>query len=355
MPEDKSMVATFGRFLSRALVLIVLLLIALTMLIVSSITGATVENVSEDKIRAQFPEWSKSQPWFPVVIGFLFVILPGVLPVMLREHALKQIKSSSSEAARRSWDFLRGRNEQRAGATLWALLQVDLLLLFPLTPVGAALDKSGLIDLNVEQIIQPEVEVQYLIQPMIERIRFDKAMLAPGGEFILEGGRLAAADKAALRTTVEQFNPGEGCSVTVTVEGFASDEEFGGLCEEKSDTSKKCEQGEHKGSCPESDQKNLEVADYRAASVYEALRELGKDGNEWLKVVEPMRWMPATNTCDAVTKRWSEMSLRRNELVFQPSDDRDPGHDRIVVLDWHADGPCEVPASTENTEPMNEE
>ena len=188
---------------------------------------------------------------------------------------------------------------------------------------------------------------------MLERIFFEKAQLAGGSEFDSKGSDLETAEKAELHRIVDSFEPEDGCSVTTTVEGFASDEEFKGLCAGSDNSSQPSER-----LCRESTEKNLRVADHRAAAVYKELWYLREQGNKWLNPVEPARWMPAINKEANVDAAWTKMTDRRNKTV-RPSGSavasrtdgsRDPRSDRVVVLEWKINGPCKGPPPDKRSE-----
>jgi len=243
-------------------------------------------------------------------------------------------------------DFVLGKNNQRSSATLWALLQVNVLLVLPSFPLGAICQAIGVVPTRMQPVVKiernVEVEVRYLIQPVTDQVRFEKARSGPSDTLAPEGTLLAVADRKALERTVGRLQLGRDCHATVTLDGFDSDEEFG-------------------PSGIGSNRKNLEVADHRASAVYEALSGLPEVDDGWLIVKQPERWLPAKNTEVAIKQRWSDLRAKRKKLVPQPGTQesepdgpepnsdgaetnpkRDPQRDRVVVLQWKQNEPCKV-------------
>ena len=330
MSEEKNIVATVGGYLWRTSVFIVLLVIALGMLAISVITGATVEDISEDAVTDVLRNvWESPFP-IPSGVALLIVVFPASITWFLREHAVNDFRESWSEAKTQAWEYLLGSGERRAGAVLWALLQLDLTLVLPLGGLGGIAGKAGL-PLQAEKIIPAEVKVRYVAQPITQRIQFEKARLRPDGGFEARGSNLPGGAAEMLQQTVRELRRGSGCRASVSLYGFASNEEFKGL---------------------ESDWKNLQLADHRTEAVRRELSGLAEAKKQWLVVEPPKRWAPPIKPADA-RDLWKRMRQERNCLVQRhlSGEKRNPDADRVVVLKWKLDGPCEVPAAAEETEP----
>ena len=109
------------------------------------------------------------------------------------------------------------------------------------------------------------------------------------------------------------------------------------------------------------------AADHRAEAVYEQLLSLPETKNRWLVVNPPERWAPAIKPEDP-QRAWDKMLSKRNTLVqpdltgdcrdadaeVQPGlaeNCRNPDADRVVLLKWTLDAPCEVRIAAEESEP----
>lgn len=330
MSELKRILAIAGGFLWRTLALIGVLALAVLMLLISVVTGATAENTTENAVTAALPYLSEYPSWIPRASGGLIVLLPIVIAWFLREHAMNQFRTSWSQAKTQAWEYFLGREKRRAGAVLWALLQVDLALVFPFGGLGGAAGSFGA-PLQVDKIISPEPEVRYIAQPITQRIQFEKAALRPDGGFEKAGSNLPGGAAEMLQETVCELRS-SGCGAAVSLYGFASNEEFKGA--------------------NDSHWKNLRLADHRAEAVHNALLSLPEHKEEWLIVEPPKRWTPAIKPENA-QRPWEEMRKKRNSLVQAglTGNARNPDADRVVILEWRLDAPCEVPATAEKTEP----
>ena len=199
---------------------------------------------------------------------------------------------------------------------------------------------------QAEDIFRPEPEVRYISQPITQRIQFEKPRLRPDGRFERRGSDLPGSAAEMLQHTVCELRAGPACGASVSLYGFASDEEFKGT--------------------KDSLWTNLQLADHRAEAVYEKLSSLPEAKNGWLVVEPPKRWAPAIKP-EQAERPWQEMLNKRNTLVQPgrnpcPNGDpeappsltencRDLDADRVVILKWRSDPPCEVPVATEESKP----
>ena len=348
MSKLKQIVTSVGGVLGRFMALVFIFSLALGMLVISAITGATAESETEELVTHALPDrWEHlfGIP-IPIVVALVVVALPTIVMGFLKEHAMNQLKTSWSQAKTQAWEYLLGRNQRRAGAVLWALLQLDLMVIFPFGVLGGLGGELGL-PLQAKDIIRPEPEVRYIAQPITQRIQFEKAALRPDGGFEKAGSDLPGGAADMLQATVCELRSGAGCGASVALYGFASNEEFKGA--------------------NNSHWKNLQVADHRAEAVHNALLSLPETKNGWLVVEPPKRWAPAIKPEDP-QRPWEEMRSKRNARVqpgltgdcpkadaeVQPGlteNCRNPDADRVVILQWTLDAPCEVPATAEKTEP----
>ncbi len=333
MSRLKQIATSVRNVLERFIALVFIFLLALGMLVISAITGATAESETEELITHALPDgWEHlfGIP-IPVVVAFVVVALPTIVMGFLKEHAMNQLRTSWSQAKTQAWEYLLGRNQRRAGAVLWALLQLDLMVIFPFGVLGGLGDKLGL-PLQAKDIIRPEPEMRYIVQPITQRIQFEKAALRPDGGFEKAGSDLPGGAADMLQKTVCELRSSSGCGASVSLYGFSSNEEFKGA--------------------NDSHWKNLQLADHRAEAVHNALLSLPEHKEEWLIVKPPKRWTPAIKP-ESAQRPWEEMRKKRNGLVQAglTGNARNPDADRVVILEWRLDAPCEVPAAAEKTEP----
>lgn len=326
-------------------------------MVVSFLTGHSGEVASEKLItslaeRLHLLQFLDGWSWIWQYVPVLVLALPGILILLLWEHAIGTAKKLCRDAGTQSWNYLRGRNEQTAGATLWTLLQLVSASLLLFVPTGAL--SVPLFDLQIPGQVEIRTVTEYRTKlvPVTDRIHFQKGRLRPDDRFVEEGSNLSQVAGAALQRTASSLGLGPKCDASVSLHGFASDEEFSHL------------------GCHRNHRKNLELADHRAQAVFKKLSDLPEYEAGRLTVQEPKRWTPAINTPEDVEESWKEMSEKRNELVRQsgtsrkdPCTDqrepeepkRNPEIDRVVVLQWTLDKACEAPAETQATEPEEKE
>ena len=286
--------------------------------------------------------------WAPVLLFALPISAILARSQRAREHA----QESLADVKQQVQDFVSGKIKNGSLDSMQALLRPIQPLLLAILPIGAC----PLWDNHLPDFMQAETKIREVVQyrvrlvPTTNRIHFGKARLDRDETLKSEGSDLPAVEKEALERTVRQLELGPERRATVTLYGFASDEEFTHLA------------------CKESNRKNLEVSDHRANAVYNELKALeAKHG--WLTVNEPKRWLPAENKATAIAKQWQALQKKRSELVPQPGKQefdcdargrgsRDPEsdskvkkreawRDRVVVLRWTVDETCEMPGENE--------
>ncbi|MDE0127136.1 MAG: hypothetical protein OXN97_21430 [Bryobacterales bacterium] len=286
-------------------------------------------------------EFALAMEWAPTVLFAL-----SIIAILARnERARKYAQASLADVNSQVRAFASGGNEDGWLDSARALLKPIQPLLLAILPVGAC----PALDNYLPDFMQAGPEIRHVVQyrvklvPTTNRIHFAKASLERDGTLKSEGSDLTAADKNALQCTLSklQLELGSERQVTVTLYGFASDEEFANL------------------GCNESNRKNLEVADHRANAVHKELAN-----HSWLTVRELERWLPAESKSTVITERWNALRQKRRALVPQPDrreiecdvrdegssgSERDAWRDRVVVLEWTVDEPSEMPAMNEGT------
>ena len=142
-------------------------------------------------------------------------------------------------------------------------------------------------------------------------VHFENAGVDSSVELTGRGTTLNAARRVSLTEFVQKLRR---CAtserpVTIKLYGFASDDPFAGIDEAKSD------------------ELNVEAANRRARSVYDALTELISGG---MTVDVPTQWTT-----------FADMASTRDLMIrFPAGTDRDPFADRVVVLHLTSFGTC---------------
>ena len=342
--------------LGRLIGLVGMLLVAFMVLGVSFVTGQGAEIVNGklvamladgeypwiNSVIAWLPSWLD---WVLPHLAMLVFTLPSILTLLLWKHAMAHVDNSLKNAKTQSLDFVLARGKQRAGRTLWALLQAASALLLPVLPIGASTLGNDYLPKFMQAEPRTVTVVKYSpkLVPVTDRIYFQKGRLLPDDRFVEEGSNLPRVAGATLRRTASSLGLGPKCSASVSLHGFSSDEEFSHL------------------DCHRNHRKNLELADHRAQDVFKKLSDLPEVKRNWLTVRKPMRWTPAINTLEDVEESWKEMCEKRKELVRQlgtgckdpcpeqreqEEPKRNPEMDRVVVLEWTLDKACEASAET---------
>lgn len=350
MPELKTILVWAGGYVWRTLLLFLILVLAGLMLFISMVAAATAENDAADFVAAGLLNRSEHLPQFaipsiPYVVPTLIVGLPFLITWSLKEHAVNQFKKSWTQSRTQACEYFHGRNQRRAGAVLWAALQLDIALVLPFGALGGLGNQLGLSP-AADDIFRPEREVRYIAQTISQRIQFERPGLRPDGGFQKRGSNLPGGAADMLQQTVRELRDGPACGASVSLYGFSSNEKFDGV---------------------ESHWKNLQLADHRAEAVYEQLLGLPETKDGWLVVKPPERWAPAIKP-EYPQRAWDKMRSERNcrvqpgltgdcrdaDAEVQPGlteNCRNPDADRVVLLKWTLDVPCEVPIAAEETEP----
>lgn len=282
-------------------------------------------------------EFALAIEWAPALLFALSIIAILVRNEQARNYAHESLRDVKKQAQA----FASGGTNDGGLDSARALLKPIQPLLLAVLPVGACpvLDNHLPLFMQAEPEIRDVVQYRVELVPTTNRIHFEKARLDRDETLKSEGSDLPAAGKNALQRTVRKLELGPERRATVTLYGFASDEEFTNLGQE------------------ESNRKNLEVADHRANAVYKELEAL-KSGHGWLTVEQPERWLPAESKPTAIAERWNVLRQKRCELVPQPDTEecdwdtreegssepesgpkakRDAWRDRVVVLEWTLD------------------
>lgn len=295
-------------------------------------------------------EFALAMEWAPV----LLFALPIIMILARKQQARKYAQESLRDVKRQVQAFASGGIKNGWLDSAQALLRPTQPLLLAILPIGACPSWDN----HLPDFMQDETKIREVVQyrvklvPTTNRIHFEKARLERDETLKSEGSDLPAVDKEALHRTIRQLELVPERRATVTLYGFASDEEFTHLA------------------CKESNRKNLEVADHRANAVYKELTVLKAD-HGWLMVNEPERWLPAENKPTAIAERWKALRQKRSELVRQPNTKefdcdsrgegsrdpeseakpkRDAWRDRVVVLEWTVDEPCENEGAVTETQ-----
>lgn len=327
----------------RFMGLLVLLVIALLILGISFVGAVNTESISERQVSRLLPDSIREGSWIPALASVVLTTLPGAVRLILQKHATNQFLSSCKKAWGQVSDFLRGKNNQRAGATLWTLLQLDLVLLWPMFGVGGVVQAMGWTPEPIQPEVKEVVEVRYVTRPVADRIYFSPGRSGTGQTFAPKGSEVSGPAKRMLQRTVGALNLAGECRASVVLHGFASDEEF-------------------KSASGDPDHlKNLELADHRAQAVFDELRCMPQYQDKLLRVEISNRWTPAIKESESIEERLRDMEATRNGFVlrgnqgFKEPDEhadtndkkRDAQLDRVVVLEWKLDEACRVSAETE--------
>ena len=336
MPELKRILELAGGHAWRGLLVTAMAVLAFSMLAISALTATTAENNADEWLTKAIQNSGDypapiEQRLIPIAVKLFIVGLPILVAWFLKEHAFNEFWRSLNKAKTAAWEYFRGKNDHRGSAVLWTVLQLDLALLFPFGALAGAVNTFLPLP-SLEEIVAPRSEVRYIPryipQSVTQRIQFEKPGLRPDDRFETIGSDLPGGMGEVLQNTVRELRGDSGCHASVSVQGFASDEEF---------------------RTRESDWKNLELADHRAEAVHRALLSLHETQNGTLTVDRPELWAPAIKP-DNPQRLFNKMQDERNDLV--PSDekgDRNAAADRVVILQWTLKLPCGSPTEAEET------
>ena len=111
MSKARELLASAGRGLGRFIALVFVFSLALVMLAISVISGATAEHRTEELIAHALPDRWEHLLWIPipVVVALVVVALPTIVMGSLRKHAMNQLKSSWSTAITRPGNTSSGK------------------------------------------------------------------------------------------------------------------------------------------------------------------------------------------------------------------------------------------------------
>ena len=147
---------------------------------------------------------------------------------------------------------------------------------------------------------------------LLPAVHFENAEIDADGALTGPGTTLDDARRTTLETLVRSLLfPCEDRQVTITPYGFASDDEFRGVSEKRSDLL------------------NTEAANRRASAVHAALQEFSGD-IDGLTIEPPTKW-----------EGFEEMRTRRDSMVRVPTGK--PRASRAVVLHLTSADACRPP------------